>query len=41
MSRRMAEAARILQIRLLDHIIIGSAIEGRLPYYSFKEAGVL
>ena len=41
MSRRMAEAARILQIRLLDHIIIGAPADGRLPYYSFKEAGVL
>ena len=41
MSRRMADAARVLQIRLLDHIIIGAPAEGRLPYYSFKEAGVL
>ena len=41
MSRRMAEAARILQIRLLDHVIIGCPAEGRLPYYSFKAAGLL
>ena len=41
MSRRMSESARILQIRLLDHIIIGSPAEGRKPYYSFREAGVL
>ena len=41
MSRRMAEAAKILQIRLLDHVIIGAPAEGRLPFYSFKEAGVL
>lgn len=41
MSRRMAEAAKLLQIRLTDHVIIGSPAEGRLPYYSFKEAGVL
>ncbi len=41
MSRRMADAARVLQIRFLDHVIIGSPAEGRLPYYSFKEAGVL
>jgi len=41
MSRRMAEAARILQIRLVDHVIIGAPSEGRAPYYSFKEAGVL
>ncbi len=41
MSRRMAEAASVLQIRLLDHVIIGSPAEDRLPYYSFKQAGVL
>ena len=27
--------------QLLDHVIIGAPAEGRLPYYSFKEAGVL
>jgi DNA repair protein RadC len=41
MSRRMADSAKILQIRLLDHVIIGSPADGRLPYYSFKAAGVL
>jgi DNA repair protein RadC len=41
MSRRMAEAARVLQIRLLDHVIIGAPAQDRLPYYSFKQAGVL
>jgi DNA repair protein RadC len=41
MSRQMAEAARILQIRLLDHVIIGAPGHGPLPYYSFKESGVL
>jgi DNA repair protein RadC len=41
MSRRMGEAAKVLQIRLLDHVIIGSPDGGRPPYYSFKEAGVL
>jgi len=41
MSRRMSEAARLLQIRLLDHVIIGAPAEGRLPYYSFKASGFL
>lgn len=41
LTRRLAEAAELLQIKLLDHIIIGSPAEGRLPYFSFKEAGVL
>lgn len=41
LTRRLAEAAELLQIKLLDHIIIGAPAEGRGPYFSFKEAGVL
>ncbi len=41
LTRRLAEAADLLQIKLLDHIIIGAPAEGRAPYFSFKEAGVL
>lgn len=41
LTRRLSEAAQLLQIKLLDHIIIGSPAVGRLPYFSFKEAGVL
>ncbi len=41
LTRRLAEGAELLQIKLLDHIIIGSPAEERLPYFSFKEAGVL
>ena len=41
LTRRLREAAELLQIRLLDHVIIGSPEEGRLPYFSFKEAGIL
>jgi DNA repair protein RadC len=41
LTRRLNEAAELLQIRLLDHIIIGAPAEGRAPYFSFKEAGVL
>ena len=41
LTRRLREAAELLQIRLLDHIIIGAPAEGRLPYFSFKEMGVL
>src|SRR5437899_3110594 len=39
--RRLAEAAELLQIKLLDHIIIGAPSEGSPGYFSFKEAGVL
>jgi len=41
LTRRLREAAELLQIKLLDHVIIGAPAEGRLPYYSFKEMGVL
>lgn len=41
LTRRLAEAAELLQIKLLDHVIIGSPAEGRASYFSFKEAGVL
>lgn len=41
LTRRLAEAARLLQIELADHIVIGSPGEGRLPYTSFREMGIL
>jgi DNA repair protein RadC len=41
LTRRLAEAAELLQIKLLDHIIIGTPVEGSPGYFSFKEAGVL
>jgi DNA repair protein RadC len=41
LTRRLREAAELLQIKLLDHIVIGAPAEGRLPYFSFKEMGVL
>lgn len=41
MSRLMGDASKLLQVKLLDHVIIGAPSEGRRPYYSFKEAGVL
>lgn len=41
MTKRMAQVAELLRIRLLDHIIIGQASPGSRPYFSFKEAGLL
>ena len=41
LTRRMVEAARILQLRLIDHVIIGSPAPGRSSYFSFKEGGVI
>jgi DNA repair protein RadC len=41
LTRRLREVAELLQIKLLDHVIIGAPAEGRAPYFSFKEMGVL
>jgi DNA repair protein RadC len=41
LTRRLAEAAELMQIKLLDHIIIGAQSSDRPGYFSFKEAGVL
>jgi DNA repair protein RadC len=40
-TRRMVEAAGIMQIRLLDHVICGVPSPGRASYYSFREAGII
>ncbi len=38
---RLHEAARLMQIQMLDHVIIGDDTHGRLPYFSFREAGLI
>ena len=40
-TRRIVEAANLLQIRLIDHLIIGAPAPGRSDYYSFREAGII
>jgi len=41
LTRRLVEAAQLLQIRLLDHVIVGAPADGRQPYFSFAEAGMM
>jgi DNA repair protein RadC len=41
LTRRISESAAILQIRFLDHIIVGQPAAARSPYFSFKESGIL
>ena len=41
LTRRIAEAAELLQVKLLDHVIIGSPSHHHDPYFSFQEAGLL
>lgn len=40
-TRRIVEAAILLQVRLTDHIIVGSKTPGRPSYYSFRDAGLI
>jgi len=40
-TRRMVEAANLLQIRFIDHVIVGEPAPGRSPYFSFREAGLI
>ncbi|HEY5792735.1 MAG TPA: DNA repair protein RadC [Chthoniobacterales bacterium] len=40
-TRRLLEAAEILGVRLLDHVVIGSPEGGRKAYASFREMGVI
>jgi DNA repair protein RadC len=40
-TRRVSEAATLMQIRFIDHVSIGKAAPGRSPYFSFREAGLI
>ena len=40
-TRRIREIAELMQIQLLDHVIIGAPRSGALPYFSFREAGMI
>ena len=40
-TRRLLDAARMMQVVFLDHVIIGKPAAGRSPYFSFREAGVI
>lgn len=39
LTRRIQEAGNILQIKLLDHLIIGISPSGQADYYSFHDEG--
>lgn len=40
-TRRLIEAADLLSLRFLDHVVIGEPEAGRSPFYSYREAGVI
>jgi DNA repair protein RadC len=41
LTKNIREAASILQINLLDHVIVGSPGKSRPAYFSFREVGIL
>jgi len=41
LTSALREAAGLLQINLMDHMILGSSDGGRMPYFSFRDAGLL
>lgn len=41
LTSALREASNLLQINFIDHVILGSAGEGRLPYFSFRDSGLL
>ncbi len=40
-TRRINEAARLMQVKFLDHLIIGKPSPDRPSYFSFREAGIV
>lgn len=41
LTRRLQEASELLQIRVLDHVVIGEAEKDTPRYFSFREEGLL
>ena len=39
MTRTIIKAADRMQVRFVDHVIIGQSIDGKEPYYSYRESG--
>jgi DNA repair protein RadC len=41
LTRKIQEGAQIVDIRLLDHVVVGAADLEHAPFFSFREAGLL
>jgi DNA repair protein RadC len=41
LTRRIAEASNLMQVKFLDHVVVGKPAPGRAPYYSFRESGYI
>ena len=40
-TRRLVDAAELMQLRFLDHVIIGKPGLGREPFFSFRQSGLV
>ena len=40
-TARLIQAAELMQIRIIDHVIIGRPAPGRSAFFSFRAAGVI
>lgn len=40
-TENLAKAAELMQIKLIDHVIIGRPAPGRAAFYSFRSAGLI
>ncbi len=40
-TRRVNESSQTMQICFIDHVIIGRPAEGKLAYFSYREAGLI
>jgi DNA repair protein RadC len=40
-TRRLMDAASLMQLRFVDHVIIGRPSAGKSAYFSFREAGIV
>ncbi len=38
-TKQVIAAAKLMQIKFIDHIIIGQSIDGKAPYFSYREYG--
>ncbi len=41
LTAQLGKASKLLQVQLLDHVILGAPDNGRTPWYSFKQNGLL
>ena len=40
-TRRIDDAAKLMQIKFIDHVIVGEPAPGRGPFFSFRQAGLV